>query len=56
MRHHHDSFAKTATHSKVWGRPGFTSGQLTAAEIVEARQGPEAVAKLAARLHKEGRV
>lgn len=56
MRHHHGSFADPATHAKVWTRPAFTSGRLNDAEIAEARQGPEAVARLAARLRAEGRV
>ena len=56
MRHHHGSFADPAAHAKAWVRPAFTSGHLTDAEIKEARQGPEAVARLAARLRAEGRV
>ena len=56
MRHHPDSFADASEHARIWQRPAFTAGRLSEAEIAEARQGPEAVARLAARLRAEGRV
>ena len=57
MRHDHGPFSDTpAVISQAWTKPRITAGRLTDAELVEARQGPIAVAALVSRLRAQGRV